>query len=278
MEKVEAFEGFLRDYLSRYAGIELPLLMEGMEYAMFGECKRLRPILVFGSYEAVSSDTTLSSLKKTFPYAAAVEMVHTYSLIHDDLPSMDDSPVRRGKPSVHVRFGEGVATLIGDGLLTEAFRVFGVDEIWGDVEAVTRLKLLSILASAAGFAGMIEGQVRDILYPGLKSPVEKIAEKKTAALITAACEGGGYLGGGERGAGEMRKFGFMIGKAFQIIDDIRDYLSGERREGEPSSVEEMGMEEARRKAEELLSRAESMLRGFRANHTLAELIRFLREV
>jgi len=273
-KRIKVFEDFLRDYISK---INSPLLKEGIEYALFGDCKRFRPLLVFASYELFAPDTGINSIKKTFPFAAAVEMVHTYSLIHDDLPSMDNADTRRGKPSVHKKFGEGIAVLLGDGLLTEAFRIFSIDDLWNGVSRTKRLALSGILASAIGFEGMIEGQTMDILYGRLKSPVEKIAEKKTGMLISASCEGGGYIGGGKRGKDLMRRFGLLLGRAFQIIDDIKDHLSGEKRADEPSFVEVFGMERAKEMAFEFLKKGEEMISGFKNKGSLVSLIKFLRD-
>ena len=273
-EKIKAFEDFLRDYISR---INSPLLKEGIEYALFGDCKRFRPLLVFASYELFTSDSSIHSLKKTFPFATAVEMVHTYSLIHDDLPSMDNADTRRGKPSVHKKFGEGIAVLLGDGLLTEAFRIFSIDDVWNGISKVKRLTLSGILASAIGFEGMIEGQTMDILYGKIKSRVEKIAEKKTGMLISASCEGGGYIGGGKKGKNLMKKFGLLLGRAFQIIDDLKDHISGEKRKDEPSFVEIFGMERAKEMALELLKKGEKMVSGFKNKDSIMNLIKFLRD-
>jgi len=273
-ERIKSFDDFLRSYISR---IDSPFLKEGIEYALFGDCKRFRPLLVFASYELFASDTSINSIKKTFPFAAAVEMVHTYSLIHDDLPSMDNADMRRGKPSVHKKFGEGIAVLLGDGLLTEAFRAFSIDDIWDGVSRAKRLVLSGILASAIGFEGMVEGQAMDILYGKIKSPVEKIAEKKTAMLISASCEGGGYISGGKRGKNLMRRFGLLLGRVFQIIDDIKDHLSGEKRKDEPSFVEVFGMQRAKEIALELLKKGEEMVSGCRNRDSIMNLIKFLRD-
>jgi geranylgeranyl diphosphate synthase type II len=170
--------------------------------------------------------------RDVLPVACALELIHTYSLIHDDLPAMDDDDMRRGKPTCHKAFGEAVAILAGDGLLTEAFHLMGRKDLSGPVSASALLKVIPVIASAAGYQGMVGGQVVDIQSEGKEveaSVVEFIHTHKTGALITASVLSGALIGGGSAGQIEsIQAYGQKIGLAFQIADDILD-IEGDTR-------------------------------------------------
>ena len=170
------------------------------------------------------------------PFACALELIHTYSLIHDDLPAMDNDDLRRGKPSNHKVFGEAGAILAGDGLLTEAFVLMAAGA--PGVPEAARLAAIAEIAGAAGAAGMVGGQALDMEYTGASGvPLDTLRDmhaRKTGALITAACASGAIVAGADaRGLENARIFGREIGVAFQIVDDILDVTGDTARLGKP---------------------------------------------
>lgn len=198
-------------------------LYEAMVYSLGAGGKRIRPILLISSYSMYDSEW-----RKSIPYAAAVEYVHTYSLIHDDLPAMDDDDFRRGIPTCHKVFGEALAILAGDALLTEAFRIFSETRDDG-ISLENKVRATWELAKAAGAAGMVGGQVLDMQFASTganEKAVKEIHRKKTAALIGASVLCGAILSGaGEEDLSVLTRFGSNLGLAFQIVDDILDVKS-----------------------------------------------------
>lgn len=201
-----------------------PSLEKAMHYSVDAKGKRLRPLLTIMAYRLVADDW-----QRALPVAAAYELVHTYSLIHDDLPAMDDDDWRRGEATNHKVFGEALAILAGDALLTEAFRLLAAEV---DAEPAIIVNLVATLAQVAGGNGMVGGQVIDILSEGVAGEQEKdyliglletLHRRKTGAMITGSLLAGVDLAGGDR---ELRvrleKFGQLIGLAFQVADDILD--------------------------------------------------------
>ena len=195
-------------------------LRRAMRYSIFAGGKRVRPILARLACRAVGGRDAW-----VLPACCALEMIHTYSLIHDDLPAMDDDDWRRGYPTAHVRFGEALAILSGDALHTLAFRILA-EEPRGDGFAARRTRVLSMVARAAGVEGMVGGQVRDLESEGRAvSPaaLARIHRGKTGALLTAAACAGAVLGGGSAAQiAALRRFGSSLGLAFQIVDDVLD--------------------------------------------------------
>ncbi|MFZ2088281.1 MAG: polyprenyl synthetase family protein [Desulfobaccales bacterium] len=217
-----------QDLVNRTLAVYLPQVRgpafrvtEAMHYSLFAGGKRLRPILCLAGAEAVGGN-----IPEAMPVACALEMIHTYSLIHDDLPAMDDDDLRRGQPTCHKKYDEATAILAGDGLLTEAFRIVA--------EAVTKfpekpkalLEVIHLIAQAAGYQGMVGGQMLDLMAEGRKithKELETIHRMKTGALLTAAVRSGGLVGGGNRQEVTLlTNFGEKFGLAFQITDDILD--------------------------------------------------------
>ena len=195
-------------------------LSQAMRYSLLAGGKRLRPILLLASYRSKKDDFEVS-----LPFAAALEMIHTYSLIHDDLPAMDNDDLRRGKPSNHKAFGEAMAILSGDALLNLAF------ETMAESNHPYALKAIRQIASRTGARGMIAGQVGDISMEG-KAPDESmlcyIHQHKTADLIAAAVLAGLALAGSDEESMDIgKKFGYHLGLAFQIHDDLSDILGSE---------------------------------------------------
>lgn len=198
-------------------------VVKSMTYSLFAGGKRLRPILCMAGAEAVGGDG-----KALLPVACALELIHTYSLIHDDLPVMDNDDLRRGKPTNHKVFGDAIALLAGDGLLTEAFRLMASANMPNTMSPHALLRVISLVGSAAGYQGMVGGQVVDIRSEGRQvepSILEFIHTHKTGALIAASVASGAILGGGtEDETRAITIYGRNIGFAFQVADDILDVV------------------------------------------------------
>jgi geranylgeranyl diphosphate synthase type II len=227
-------------------------LHQAMRHLLFPGGKRLRPALACAAAEAVGA-----SREVALPMAAAVELVHTYSLVHDDLPCMDDDDTRRGRPTVHVAFGEALAVLAGDALLAAAFEVLASAK----APAARRLAALEELARASGSRQLVGGQVDDLAAtpPIDRERVESVHRRKTAALISAAVVGGGLLGGGDKSSvRRLRRFGQAVGLGFQIADDLLD----RDEDGGCSWVAVMGVEAARAETDALLARALDEVEAF----------------
>jgi len=257
-------------------------LHKAMRYSIFAGGKRLRPALVLAAAEAVGG-----TYEEALPAACAVEMIHTYSLIHDDLPAMDDDDLRRGRPTNHKVFGEAMAILAGDGLLTYAFEVLTINAKPATVAALVRS-----VAKGVGTQGMVGGQVLDMEgegKPATLDSVRAIHAWKTAALIAACCEAGALASGS--GATEfehLAKYGQNIGLAFQIVDDILDLTSTpealgktpgkDAKSGKATYPAVLGVEKSKQEADRLASEAFDALKifGSRAK-TLDALGRFVLE-
>jgi geranylgeranyl diphosphate synthase type II len=234
-------------------------------YSLFAGGKRIRPLLVLAAGEAGGG-----SREELMPLACAVEMVHTYSLVHDDLPAMDDDDLRRGKPTSHKVFGEAIAILAGDALLTRAFQVLTQAIPAGDGERLARrLAATAILADAAGTTGLIGGQVMDLESEGRAvdaAALEKMHRAKTGALLGACVRGGAVLGGAGGGDRErLDRYASAIGLAFQVVDDVLDETGAapelgktagkDARAGKATYVSVHGLESSRQTARRLLDEA-----------------------
>jgi geranylgeranyl diphosphate synthase type II len=217
-----------RDHVNRTLDAYLPQsrgpafrVVEAMHYSLFAGGQRLRPILCLAGAEAVGGDAI-----EAMPVACALEMIHTYSLIHDDLPAMDDDDLRRGQPTCHKKFDEATAILAGDGLLTEAFRIMADAAPKFAGREVVLLEVLQLVAQAAGYHGMVGGQMLDLMAEGRKitqKELETVHRMKTGALLTAAVRSGALVGGGSRQeVTQLTSYGEKFGLAFQITDDILD--------------------------------------------------------
>lgn len=243
---------------------------EAMRYSVFAGGKRLRPILCITACEAVGS-----SFEKALPVACALELIHTYSLIHDDLPAMDDDDLRRGKPTNHIVFGEAIAILAGDALLTYAFEIisqFGLKT--QEKDAVFQVG--QEIAQAAGTMGMIGGQVVDILSENKKidaKTLEYIHNHKTGALIKASVRAGAILGkGNSEQIKHLTHYAENLGLAFQITDDLLDIFGDEKKIGKPVGSDDknqkatfpsiFGIEKSREMAREAVIKAEAALEIF----------------
>lgn len=219
-------ETYLKDYYIRFHGEPQKILFEAMEYSLLAGGKRLRSILTLEFCRLVCGDW-----KRAVPFGAAVEMIHTYSLIHDDLPCMDNDDFRRGRPTNHKVYGEAMAFLAGDALLTDAFTAASS----ADLPAETVLQTIQILSECAGSLGMVGGQALDIQSEDrllTEQEVLDIQTRKTGALISAACAMGAVAGGSnEKQYDAACQFAAGFGLAFQIRDDMLDVIG---------SAEELG--------------------------------------
>lgn len=249
---------------------------DAMRYSLLAGGKRFRPILCLASAEAVGGDRALA-----MPAACAVELIHTYSLIHDDLPAMDNDTMRRGRPTLHVVAGEGMAILAGDGLLTEAFHLLAREPRGRDPAVTARkLRVIEIVARAAGGTGLVGGQALDLaaIAPGGSGAavdadtLQTMHAKKTGAMIRAAAVAGAIMGGGTDDQVEaIDRAAAEFGLAFQIVDDILDVEGAsadlgktagkDAAAGKPTYPARYGVEASRRMAADCLARAEATLRA-----------------
>ncbi|UCG13597.1 MAG: polyprenyl synthetase family protein [Deltaproteobacteria bacterium] len=268
-ERRRLVEEALQTALTEQDGPEARVV-EAMRYSLFAGGKRLRPILCLAAAEAVGGDSQSAMLA-----ACSLEMIHTYSLIHDDLPAMDDDDLRRGVPTNHKVFGEAIAILAGDGLLTEAFVLLGNDNALPPKHTV---KLVQVIAKAASYRGMVGGQVVDMLSqnkPADLETVQQMHSRKTAALISAATEAGALAGNGtEAQVDALARYGRAIGLAFQIADDILDIEGDAALLGKSTGADEargkvtypaaVGLERSREAARDLVDDALAALEEFDA--------------
>lgn len=219
-------------------------VVEAMDYSIRNGGKRIRPLLLYAAYSLFAKEGTLDDVK---PFLAAIEMIHSYSLVHDDLPAMDDDELRRGKPTCHVVYGEANAILAGDGLLNYAYESISQKSyetlLVHQEKGVRMVRAMSVLGRAAGIYGMIGGQAADMFFENASScSLEEllyIHQHKTGALIEASCVMGAILAGARDSQIElMRGIGEHIGIAFQIQDDLFDALSTTQELGKPVHSDE----------------------------------------
>lgn len=260
----ELVDSFLESYFSASPAVPSKL-QESIVYSLSAGGKRIRPILCLAAYEACGGKT-----EDVIHYAAALELIHTYSLIHDDLPAMDDDDLRRGKPTNHKVFGEGMAVLAGDALLTEAFYLLSNDKYAvGSISASAVVRVINEIAVGSGMYGMVGGQAQDLLSEKEEPDAETLSfihRCKTAALITAAVKSGGLLAScSEDRLRGLESYGKNTGLAFQVVDDILD-VEGEtevlgKTAGSDEKKQKMtypklyGIDESKRKAKELVEKA-----------------------
>jgi len=262
-----------------------PRLDEAMRYSLLAGGKRLRPVLLYAASDALGGARALP--EDVDRAACAIECIHTYSLIHDDLPAMDNDELRRGVPTCHRAFDEATAILAGDALQALAF------ELLSDARSIAppvRLELIATLASASGRRGMVAGQAIDLIHVGRPielATLERMHGLKTGALIEAAlCMGALLAGAEEEPMNRLRRFGSRIGLAFQVQDDILDHCGSAETLGKtpgadaaldkPTYVSLMGAQAAREKALKLVGEALAAIEAFGpAGEALAELARYV---
>lgn len=269
-ERVQLVEDALDQYLPQATTLPASL-HESMRYSVFAGGKRLRPVLMLAACEAVGGDVEM-----VLPAACAIEMIHSYSLIHDDLPAMDDDDLRRGQPTNHKVYGEALAILAGDGLLTEAFVLLSNPDCAGALSTDVRCQVIHLLARNAGSLGMVGGQVVDMESEGkdVNLPtLEYIHTHKTGALICAAVESGALIGAATDDQYQsLRRYGQAAGLAFQVADDILDIVAeqdvlgkdvgSDQARGKATYPALIGLAESRARARELRDIALTALDSF----------------
>jgi len=261
---------------------------KAMHYSLFAGGKRVRPALVLAACEAVGG-----AIETAMPAACALEMIHTYSLIHDDLPAMDNDDFRRGRPTNHKIFGEALAILAGDGLLTEAFKLISDRRFAPNLDPAARLAVIHEIATCAGTCGMVGGQVVDMESEGKAAcdlaTVQYIHTHKTGALIKASVVSGALLGGADDAElSAMRRYGEAAGLAFQIADDILDIEGTTSQIGKDAGSDQvrgkatypavMGLAAAKQEAQFMMDEAMLALEPFgSAAEPLREIVHYIVE-
>ncbi|MCX7738895.1 MAG: polyprenyl synthetase family protein [Hydrogenothermaceae bacterium] len=274
-----------RELIDRYIKELLPkgkpdILFEAIEYTLSSGGKRIRPILLLESARAVNPDIEGENIKEIL---VAIEFVHTYSLVHDDLPAMDDDDFRRGKLTCHKVYGEAMAVLVGDGLLTHAFHLISSNRYLSPEDLI---KVIRIISEKTGLYGMIAGQAGDIL-PDFED-VNFIHQHKTAKFMEACCEIGGIVGGGDGQVQDaLKNYGFSIGMAFQIWDDILDEVGDEPKLGKKVRKDKdknkttfpklYDVEVSKKKAFEYVEAAVELLKIIENRDILAQIAKFIVE-
>ena len=267
-EKIDYIETLLNEYMPKEEGYQ-QTIMKAMNYSLKAGGKRLRPILTLESCKIVGGRE-----EDVIPFAMAIEMIHTYSLIHDDLPALDNDDLRRGKPTNHKVFGDGMATLAGDALLNYAFEIMLSSSI-DKKDPNKYLKAINEIAKHAGIYGMIGGQVVDVESENKiidKDKLDFIHLNKTAAMIIGCMRAGAIIGGAsDEELEKVTKYGENIGLSFQIVDDILDITGEEVKLGKPigSDIENhkstypslLGLEKSREIARQLIEEAKSSIDG-----------------
>lgn len=267
-ENSDKIDKALESFLPKNTGHSTSL-GEAMRYAVMSGGKRIRPVLVLESCRAVRGD-----IKKVMPAACAIELIHSYSLVHDDLPSMDNDLLRRGQATCHVKFGEGTALLVGDALLTQAFEILTEpNKYLKPSDLKKQLEAARFIAQSSGIHGMVGGQALDVEFQDKSADLatlEFINIRKTGALIAASTWAGAYLGGGTpKQVKAVHQYGKTIGFLFQIVDDILDA------EG---YAKLLGQDQAKAQAQSLLDKAKRSLDFLGADgHILKALADFIME-
>ena len=278
LKKVEEIESILKEYLPRKE-CEQAVIMEAMEYSLMAGGKRLRPMLMKETFELFGGTGKIVE-----PFMAALEMIHTYSLVHDDLPAMDNDEYRRGRKTTHVVYGEGMGILAGDALLNYAFETAASSFATYPEESLRIGKAIQVLGRKAGIYGMIGGQVIDVTSVGKeisKEVLDVIHELKTAALIEAAMMIGAILAGAsEEEIQKVERVAHNVGLAFQIRDDVLDVTSSAEVLGKPvgsdaknektTYVTLLGIDRAKEYVKEISEEAISLLKSFPKRNVFLE--------
>lgn len=271
--RTEYVEHIIYDFLPKEEGKQ-KIILEAMNYSVQAGGKRLRPLLMLETAKMFGKNA-----ENIFPFMAAIEMIHTYSLVHDDLPAMDNDEFRRGKKTTHAKYGEDMGILAGDGLLNLAYEVMSAAVLEAD-DPYSAAKALHIIAKKAGVYGMVGGQTVDVIHEGKEMDIDTIMyihNLKTAALIEAAMMAGAVLGGAtQKETDRIEKIAKNIGIAFQIQDDILDVTSTTEILGKPVLSDEKnqkttyvslcGIEKSKEDVGKYSNEAMEMLDGFHKNN------------
>ena len=275
-EQIKFTDGYLDKYLAEKDNPQ-NIIYKAMRYSVFAGGKRLRPILMMNTCKMCGGD-----VNEVIPFACALEMIHTYSLIHDDLPAMDNDDLRRGMPTSHIKFGEATAILAGDALLNKAFEV--VSQYNGN-NPQRAVKAMNMLAVSSGTEGMIGGQIVDMESEGKDITLDELKYlhlNKTGAIIRSACTVGALMGGASDGEIKaVDEFAQNLGVAFQIQDDILDVIGDEKELGKPigsdseqhknTYVSLLGLDKSEQIAKQLTVQALGHLKYFEDSVFLTEL-------
>ena len=270
-------------YIEKFLPFGIPKeLFDAMAYSVNAGGKRLRPILVIESAKAVNPEVNIDTF---MDIAVSVEFLHTYSLIHDDLPAMDNDDLRRGKPTCHKVFGEAIAILAGDGLQSYTYELISSNK---NLSAEKLVKIINSVAHGTGVFGMVGGQAGDILHEKENkfNDLEFIHKHKTAKFIQSCCYIGGLIGDGdEEQLNALKKYGLYIGLAFQIQDDILDEIGDEKKLGKKTQKDKeknkltypkvFGLEKSKKLAKEYIQRALDEIKILEEAEILSKLAKFI---
>ena len=279
-KRTAAIEELLKEYLPAEEGYQKTVI-EAMNYSLMAGGKRLRPMLMQETYRLFGGRSEVIE-----PFMAAIEMIHTYSLVHDDLPAMDNDDYRRGRLTTHKVFGEDFGILAGDGLLNLAYEIMAEALISGEGDMTAKAKAMEVIARKAGIKGMVGGQAVDVELTGKALSDEQldfIFRLKTGALIEAAFLAGAYLAGcDEKSADRLCRAASLIGFAFQIRDDILDVTSSLQELGKPVFSDEKnnkttyvtlyGMEKAEADVQSMSDEALDIIKSVGKNEFLEEIV------
>ena len=274
---------FIEPYIEKFLPVGIPKeLFDAMAYSVKAGGKRLRPILIIESAKAISPNIDIN---KFIDIAVSVEFLHTYSLIHDDLPAMDDDDLRRGKPTCHKVFGEAMAILAGDGLQSYTFELISSNK---NIPSEKLIKIINSLANGTGVYGMVAGQAGDILYEKENKfkDLEFIHLHKTAKFIQSCCYIGGLIAdGNEAELKSLKNYGIYIGLSFQIQDDILDEIGDEKKLGKKTKKDReknkltypkvYGLEKSKKMAKEYVEKAISEVENLKNPDILINLAKFI---
>lgn len=277
-KKVHQVEAILQTYLPKQEGLQ-ERIIDAMNYSILVGGKRLRPLIMQETYQMFGGDG-----KVVEPFMAALEMIHTYSLVHDDLPAMDNDLYRRGKPTTHAKYGEALAILAGDGLLNFAYETAAKAFMITNDESAARA--FAVLAQKAGIYGMVGGQTVDVISEKEQKPLNMeeimfVHAYKTAALLQAAFMVGAILAGAtDEQIACMEQIGYNVGIAFQIQDDILDVtasfdelgkpIGSDKEQGKVTYVDLKGLKESAKDVEALSKEALTLLEAMPGDHTFVE--------
>lgn len=271
-KRIQDVDAYIHTSLKDYADCE-EVLRDSMGYSVFNGGKRIRSILCMETARMLTG-----SVEKALPFAAAIEMIHAFSLVHDDLPCMDNADLRRGLPSCHKKYGEAIALLAGDALLNTAFEVMTQACMDG---GVSELKAMASVGRACGVHGMINGQVRDIELMASEHATEekliRLIEQKTMALMITSVESAAYVAGAsEETVEQLKNFAYNLGIAFQIRDDFEDEEEDKAEsQNSPNFINTLGRDNAKNKLDFYANAAREIIEKYPRSEFIKGLLDFL---